>query len=150
MIYQNYIIIIIFVLCPVSSMGLDGRWLFAIRLCSPLCPPQFPGPPYPPRCISSSSSLVFPPVFCLGRPSSSLSLWRYPPLFSWPNNLNLFLLNLLSMLRRKPSEASLHLVLRPAIWHQPCSSTSFCLLSWSSPTIRQSKAMFQSRTMELV
>ena len=73
------IIIIIFVLCPVSSMGLDWRCSFALRLCSPLCPPLFSGFPYPPRCISS---LVFPPVFWLGPPSSSLSLWRYPPPFS--------------------------------------------------------------------
>ena len=56
-------------------MELDGLWLFAIRLCCPLSPPLLPGPPYPLRYISSSSSLVFPQLFCRGPPSSSLSLW---------------------------------------------------------------------------
>ena len=80
-------------------MGLDGRWLFAIHLCSLFCP-LFSDPLYLPHCISSSSSLVFPPVFCPGPPSSLLSLWRYPLPFTWPKLLNLFFLNLLLMSSR--------------------------------------------------
>ena len=133
-------------------MGLDGRWLSAIRLCSPLCSPQFPGPPYPPRCISSSSSLVFPPVFCLAPPSSTLSPRCYSLPFS-SHGQTISICSSSTCSRCLPghiSSAPNHLVLCLAIWHQPCTSTSFCLLFWSSPPIRQSKAMFQSRKIELV
>ena len=69
---------------------------FCHFLCSTLCP-LFSGPPSPPLCISSSSSLVF----CLGPPFSSLS---YDAILSPPLHmaklLNLSLLNLLSISSR--------------------------------------------------
>ena len=142
----NKTIIIIFVLGPVSSMGLNGRWPFAIRLCSPLCPTLFPGPPYPPWCIFSSSSLIFPPVFCPGFPSSLLSLWRYP-LPSSSRGQTISICSSSTCSRCLPghiSSAPPPLVLCPAIWHQPCTSISFCLSSRSSPAIGDLKKELHS------